>query len=170
MNKIRSVLVGAAMVFLMAGAACAETPGVQTQGDQAQGADQKRADAMHGRMFKDLGLSPEQEKKVEENRKAQREEMSKLRKEIVAKQEALQDALKSPSLTMESVTPAVNEIKALQGQMLDQRIRGIFAVKDILTPEQFAKFQQMTANRQGNRKERIQQWREKKSAGLQGKE
>ena len=170
MNTKRTVLAGVAVVFLMAGVACAETPGVPAQGNQTWGADQKRADVMHGRMIKDLGLSQEQEKKVEENRKAQREEMSRLRKEIVAKQEALQDALKSPSLTMDTVTPIVNEIKSLQAQMLDQRIRGIVAVKDILTPEQFAKFQQMTGSRRENSKERIQQWREKKSAGLQGKE
>jgi Spy/CpxP family protein refolding chaperone len=152
MKKIKTIIVGLTVVFLMASMVYAQT----------QGESRQRGDGQRGRIFKELNLTQEQEKKLEENRGVQREELMKLRMAIKEKQTKLQEELKNPALTRATVEPLVSEIKSLQAQLIDHRISGIFAVKEILTPEQFAKFQQMTEKRQENRKERFQNRRERK--------
>jgi Spy/CpxP family protein refolding chaperone len=78
--------------------------------------------------------------------------------------------MKNPAVTVASVQPLVNEIKSLQTQIIDGRISGIFAVKEILTPEQFAKFQQTTEKWQKNKKGRFHNWREKRKSTEQDQE
>lgn len=152
MKKIKSIIIGLAIVFLMVSAVYA----------QIQCEHKQRGEGQRGGVFKELKLTPEQQKKLEENRKAQREEITKLRMAIKEKQQKLQEELKNPVVTKAAVEPIVNEIKSLQAQLIDHRISGIFAVKEILTPEQFAKFQQMTGRWQENRKEYFQNWRERR--------
>ena len=152
MKKTKSIIIGLALVFLTVSVVYA----------QWQGQGQERGSGPKERIFKELNLTQQQKEKLEENRKAQREKMMKLHTAIKEKQAKLQEALKNPAVTRAIIEPLVNEIKSLQTQLIDHRINGIFAVKEILTPEQFAKFQQMTEKRQENRKWRFQNWREKR--------
>jgi Spy/CpxP family protein refolding chaperone len=153
MKKIKLMIIGLAVVFLAASAAYAQT----------ESKYQERGDWQKGRIFKELNLTQDQQKKLEGNRAAQRGEMTNLRAAMKEKQAKLREELKNPSVTKASVEPLVSELKSLQGQSLDHRINGIFEVKEILTPEQFAKFQQMTEKRQENKKGRFQNWRDKKN-------
>lgn len=107
------------------------------------------------RVFQELNLTPEQKKQLEVNRSAQRQETEKLFNAIKQKQEQLRQALNNPAATQSSIAPLANEVKSLQAELLDNRIRGILAVKTILTPEQFVKFQEMAKNRQGKKGERF---------------
>lgn len=113
-------------------------------------------------IYKQLNLTPEQQKKLEDNRKAQREEATQLRTAMRAKEKELQLALKDPAVTRAKVEPLVNEIKSLQGQLIDQRVSGIFAVKQILTPEQIAKFDQLMEKRKDGKGGRFQNWRQQR--------
>jgi Spy/CpxP family protein refolding chaperone len=142
-NNAKVIIASLAMVFLMAGVVYAETPGE----------DQHKGDGDKEGVFKELNLTPEQTKQLQTNRTAQREESTQLRKSMKEKQTELQEALKNPAVSRAAVEPIVNQIKSLQTNLIDYRINGIFAVKAILTPEQFAKFQQMTEKRQANRGE-----------------
>lgn len=155
MKKIRLVLIGAAVVMLAVSAGYA----------QPQGQDKERRGGGKDGIFKELNLTPEQTKKLADNRKAHRDETEKLRAAMKEKQGKLQEALKNPAVTRAAVEPLANDIKSLEAQLVDQRINGIFAVKEILTPEQFAKFQEMTQKHKGDGKERFQQWREKRKGG-----
>ena len=152
MKKIKSIIIGLAVVILAVSAVYAKT---ESEGQQ-RGGEHK------GRIVRELNLTPEQEKRLTENRKMQREEITKLRTAMKEKQEKLQEALKNPAVTRGAVEPLANEIKSLQAQLIDHRIGGIFAVKEILTPEQFAKFQQMTEKRQENGKGVFKNWRERR--------
>ncbi|MDD5423408.1 MAG: Spy/CpxP family protein refolding chaperone [Candidatus Omnitrophica bacterium] len=91
-------------------------------------------------LTKELGLTPEQDQKLEANRKAQFDKMKDLRKAMKEKRGELSKALENPAATRSSVEPIIAEMKALESQSVDQRIDGIFSVKEILTPGQFAKF------------------------------
>ena len=102
-----------------------------------------------GAIVKALNLTPEQEHKLQENRKAQRQELAGLMEAIREKQEKLQSELKDPKATRAKLQPLIAEIKSLQVRLIDQRINGIFAVKEILTAEQFAKFQELVAKKDG---------------------
>lgn len=102
-----------------------------------------------GAIVKALNLTPEQEQKLQENRQAQRQQMARLTSALKAQREKLDEAIKKYSVTRVEVEPMVSAIKSLQSQLIDQRINGIFAVKEILTAEQFAKFQELVAKKGG---------------------
>jgi len=151
MRKIKLIIIGLAVVFLT----------TSTLYAQSQGQMQKRGDEYRGGITKELNLTPEQQDKLAVNRKAQREEVAKLLAAIREKQVKLGEELKNPAVTRAAIEPLANEIKALQAQLIDCRINGIFVVKQILSPEQFAKFGQMTEKRQENRKGRFYNWRKR---------
>jgi len=152
MKKTRLIIIGFAVFSLMVNSGYAQ---IQEKDKQAGG-------RLKGGIYKELNLTPEQQNKLEANRKSQREKTSQLRTAMKEKNEALQQVLKDPAVTREKFEPLVNEIKSLQAQLIDQRINGILAVKDILTPEQFAKFNQLMEKRKEGRKDHFQQWREKR--------
>jgi Spy/CpxP family protein refolding chaperone len=154
------MVIGLAIVFLGLSVSYA-----QGQEKYRQGGQNKKES-----IFKELNLSPEQNKKLEDNRKAQEQEFSKLREAIKEKHAKLQEELKNPAVTRGAVEPLVNEIKSLQANLIDLRINGIFAVKAILTPEQFAKFNQIVEKQIKDRKGPQKDFREKPKSPPQGKE
>ncbi len=152
MRNMRLGGIGLAVFFLTTGTLYAQHPGK----------GEKEYDGPKDRLIRELNLTTEQQSRLEENRKVQREEMKKLHEAVREKYAKLQEALKNPAVTREGVQPIANEMKSLQAQLIDSRINGIFAVKQILTPEQFARFQQMAQKRQENRKGRFLKWCEEK--------
>ena len=142
MKRIKVLVVGFAIVFFTLSAAYAQGQGKYHQGGQGD----KES------IFKELNLTPEQKQKLEDNRKAQREEMAKLREAIKEKRLKLQEKLNDPAVTRSSVEPLISEIKIIQAELIDHRINGIFAVKAILTPEQFAKFNQLMEKQMKSKK------------------
>jgi Spy/CpxP family protein refolding chaperone len=157
MKKAKSIIIGLVIVFVMVGTAFAKS----------EGEHQQRGDRQKENIFKELNLTPEQQKKLDENRKAQRQDTEKLFSALKEKQVKLQDALKDHTVTRDKVEPLVKEMKSLQAQMVDHRIDGIFAVRDILTPEQFAKFQQMMEKRAKDRKGHFKNSSEKRKGVCQ---
>jgi Spy/CpxP family protein refolding chaperone len=113
------------------------------------------------RMAKELNLTQEQQSQLQENRKAQYEQRVGLYKAIKEKEMKLREALTNPAVTRGSVEGLANEIKSLQAQLIDARMNSIFTAKEVLTPEQFAKFQAMTEEHQGSRRGRFSNWIEK---------
>lgn len=152
MKKIKLITIGLVIFFLAVSSAYAQ---MQYEGRRA-------GDRLKESIYKELNLTPEQQKKLEENRKAQREKTMQLHAEMKEKQAKLQQVLKEPAVTRAAVEPLVNEIKSLQVQLIDQRVSGIFVVKEILTPEQIAKFNQLMEKRKEDRKGRFQKWRERR--------
>jgi len=106
------------------------------------------------KIFKELNLTAQQKDKLKQNRKAQQEKMKGLRTQLMEKQAELRDKSIAPDASRASVEPITTELKALQAKMIDCRTDGIFAVKEILTPEQYAKFQEKMKEKTENRKER----------------
>ncbi|MFH1564035.1 MAG: periplasmic heavy metal sensor [Nitrospirota bacterium] len=113
-------------------------------------------------MFQNLNLTAEQKDKIKQNRRAQQGKIEDLRDELNEKQAELRDKLSDPNVSRDGVAPIATEIKSLQAKMIDCRINGIFAVKEILTPEQYAKFLEETKEKVENRKEQRCQRRENK--------
>jgi len=148
MNKIKLVVFGLAVVLLATGSVYAQPDRECRGGERGQRED----------VFKALNLTPEQQKKLDDNRKAQRDDVKNIFTAIKEKQLKLQDELKKPDINKAAVDSLANEIKSLQGQLVDHRINGILAVKGILTPEQFSKFQGMMEQNKEKRKQRIRRW------------
>lgn len=161
MKMIKVIVVGLAAIFFITSAAYAQ-PMQESQEKQEKQEKREGRGEKKDQLFKELNLTPEQRQQLEENRKAQREEMLSTRKAMEKSHAKLQEAMKDPAVTKSTVEPIVNEMKALQAKMIDGRIDGIFAVKQILTPEQFAKFQQIMEKKKEDGKERFRQKREER--------
>lgn len=95
------------------------------------------------RILKKMDLSPEQKEKLKAHRKAHREEARKLREEARQKREELRQELENPDMSMERVKAVHSQLKGIQGRMADQRLNGILAVRQILTPAQFKRFHEI---------------------------
>lgn len=103
-------------------------------------------------LYKDLNLTPEQQKQLQENKKKQREQMQALFSGIREKRAQLRQELQKDNLGMDTVNQLNAELKALQAQILDHRLEGILEVRKILTPDQFKQFM----SKMNERKERFQ--------------
>lgn len=96
---------------------------------------------------RELNLSTDQQNRLEQERTAHREAMEKLSSALKEKKRELQEAIARPDITRQQMEPMLTQIKKLQSDMTDKRVDGIFAVKGILSSEQFAKLQSMKEKR-----------------------
>jgi protein CpxP len=110
------------------------------EGDNPEGGKGYR----HGEgkeFFKDLNLTSEQQARLKAQRDAKRENNKATREELQAKMQALHEVIAKPGTTRADVNSLVGEVNELKGKMFSQKIDGVFTMKEILTPEQFAKMQ-----------------------------
>jgi periplasmic protein CpxP/Spy len=156
MKKIRLLIVGLVVALLAVSSAYA----------QEQNAGKPDAGKIKEGIYKELNLTVDQQQKLEANRKAQREKMMQLHQAMMGKEKQMREALGDPAVNRASVEQLAGEIKSLQGQLIDQRVSGIFAVKEILTPEQVTKLNQIMEKRREDRKEH-QGDRQKRYPGMQ---
>lgn len=91
--------------------------------------------------FKGLDLTPEQKEKLKAQRESKKESMRALREQMKTKMQALHETISKPETKRADVDGLLGEVNALKGQMFSQMIDGVFAMKEVLTPEQFAKMQ-----------------------------
>ena len=93
-------------------------------------------------LFKDLNLTDEQRKLLENNKAKNREIMESLRKSMEEYREQMKQLLQNEPLDMGKINQLQVQIKETQGKILDHRLEGILEVHKILTPDQFKKFSQ----------------------------
>ena len=89
-----------------------------------------------------LNLSAEQKEKMKAMRQNQKQQMTELRQALKDKRLKLKDELNNPGATRDTITPLANDVKTILAKMVDQRIEGILAVKEILTPDQLNQLKQ----------------------------
>jgi Spy/CpxP family protein refolding chaperone len=86
-----------------------------------------------------LGLSQEQQEKLDEYRSKHRRERRQLREKMNIKRSELKLELDKPETDKKKVAEIVAEMKKLEGEKIDQRVNSILELKELLTPEQFEK-------------------------------
>ena len=91
-------------------------------------------------VFKQLELSPEQEKQLQAHRMNHRGQAGEFHKSVKAKKDAIRNELQKEELNMEEIYKIHNELKSMFSQKADHRLEGILEVRKILTAEQFRKF------------------------------
>lgn len=136
-TKFGSVLV---LLALIGGLAMADGTGWGSQRDR---------DEMRGKLKTELGLTNEQEKKLETHRIDQRAEMEKLMLVVKEKRDELKTVLENPKMNHHAVERINDELKTAQNDMADKRLEGILYVREVLTPEQFKKFLSLRPGREG---------------------
>jgi len=154
MRKIAVVIaVFVAIVFIAGSVFAFGGCGYSDKGDK----DCPKSKEMKAEMKKELGLTAEQDKQLEANKEAHRTEVKAMHDAMKAKKDELRAAIAKPGTTRAQVEPIVNELKALESQMTDKKIDGIFSVKAILTPEQFSKLE-------GMKEKHMKEWKDKRES------
>ena len=103
-----------------------------------------KMEARMKRVEEQLGVTRKQEKRLKKHRKAHREEAGKLFEEMRQKKEALRNEMEKPDFNMDQVKALHEDLKRIQNKLADHRLQGILEVRQILTPEQFKKFHELT--------------------------
>lgn len=109
-------------------------------------------------IHKELGLSPEQQQKLNAHREQQSKGREEFFSQMRAKRKELAQELQNPELNMDRVNAIHTEIKAMMNQKADQKLEHILYVRQVLTPEQFSKFM-------GLMEKHKNRWREKGREG-----
>ncbi|MDD4899050.1 MAG: periplasmic heavy metal sensor [Candidatus Omnitrophica bacterium] len=92
------------------------------------------------RFFKSLGLTSEQQMMLEQNRNKHREISGILFAQTNEKREAIRQELQKEQLNKGKILQLATELKAIQAQIVDEKISGMLEVRKIVTPAQFNQF------------------------------
>lgn len=92
--------------------------------------------------FKNLNLTPEQKAKIDAQREAQKEKNKAVRDQLKVKMQALHEEISKPATDRAKLDSLIAEVNILKGQLFVQHIEGVLGMKEVLTPEQFAKMQE----------------------------
>ncbi len=138
-NKLTKLIAVLAVLGLMATGPLAYA-GSEGEG-QTSGKSWGHGKGQSPDFFKELNLTAEQKEKLKAQREGKKDERKALREQMKTKMQALHEAISKPATKRADVNGLVGEVNAIKGQMFAQKIDGIFAMKEVLTPEQFAKMQ-----------------------------
>ena len=138
MDQKRKVLVIAAVFMLVAGGAAQARPAGDGQAGRMEKA--RLMQERHEAMVKELGLSDEQQQKIQQHRTDMKADRQAVRQALRDKRDKMRQALEQPELDMVLIQQIQGEIKALIIQREDDRLAGVLQMRQILTPEQFAQF------------------------------
>lgn len=100
-------------------------------------------DGMHGKGKRDevvskMNLTPKQKKEIIETQEIQKNQLGKLRRALRRKRSDLADELGKDKLNFDDIKDVTDDIKDLQGQLIDNRISHFVRMKKILSKEQMS--------------------------------
>jgi Spy/CpxP family protein refolding chaperone len=99
-----------------------------------------KGERLENKIYKDLKLTAEQKKLLEENKKANRERAKACFEKMRLSKAELNQALMQKELDMSKINQIQSQIKALQTEMVDDRLNSVLEIRKVLTPEQFSQF------------------------------
>lgn len=105
----------------------------------------------HQRFAEELGLSPEQSRKVEAIMAQGREQSRILRQQLKVKRQAMMQYLQSSSASEPQARTLNADINDLQRQLGEVRLKTWFAMRSQLTPEQLEKLKALKARHRENK-------------------
>ncbi|MEI6437155.1 MAG: Spy/CpxP family protein refolding chaperone [Candidatus Omnitrophota bacterium] len=118
--------------------------------------DHKDRAAMMEKTLQELGLTPEQKEKMAALRSGGEGKQKAAFQSIKAKKDELKALLDGPNPDEAKAKALAGEISALESTMMQARIDHIIKLRQILTPEQFKKLEEI---RQKHRAERKGEWK-----------
>ena len=128
----------------------AEESGQCSPGKGAPGEGGFNRERPFQKVISQLGLTAEQEQLMQARQKERGSRMKELGEALRTKKMELMKAVEKPEANRKELDALVNELKTLMGNQLDLRVEGAFALKEILTPEQYQKFHELM--KQGRKK------------------
>lgn len=104
------------------------------------GLKQTRQSGVHEMLHHQLGLSPEQEKRISDIEAQFADARSKLDAEMRAANRELADALSKDHSFSPTVKQAIERFHAAMGALQEQTIIHLLSMREVLTPEQAVRF------------------------------
>ena len=144
---VRTISLMMIAAFLVSGSLYAESYCGRPEG----GRGNEKGDKFQ-KLAEELNLTPEQKEKLKAQRIEFKEKNKALRENMRAKNEELRNELKNPTADRASINATIEDIKRLTGEKLNSRVDKILAMKDVLTPEQYAKLQEKMQEKRRKRK------------------
>jgi Spy/CpxP family protein refolding chaperone len=101
-------------------------------------------DEQFNEVIKELNLTPKQQQAITQQRTQEKAQSQELRQKIKAVRDQITQELNKQTTDTARVNSLVAQLKELTGQRIDHQIKGIIALKKILTPEQFKMLNEKT--------------------------
>jgi Spy/CpxP family protein refolding chaperone len=107
----------------------------------------------HGGMkvFKELNLNAEQKEQIKAIRQANKDKMKSLREKAKTDREAFKSAMESEASKSKLVSLRKKMVKSKQA-LKDQQFENMLEIREILNPEQRAKFRELKSEMKGKRR------------------
>lgn len=121
--------------------------GAMPDEDGPGGGGPPRMEARFKKVAKELGLSEKQIKELKDHKKDTMRQSRRLKLELVEKRDDLRDLLEEEKLDEAKVRKLHSQMKEVQNKLADLRLDGILKVRQILTAEQFEKFEGLMRQR-----------------------
>ena len=110
-------------------------------------ADQEPEELPVSDFAQELSLTSEQKQQIKEQRYQAELKRIDTHNKVRIKELQLRHELERREVNSEAIDKIVKELKTLYATTLDQRIDSILKIKEILSPEQFEKFQSMVGRK-----------------------
>jgi Spy/CpxP family protein refolding chaperone len=123
--------IAAVMTVVFASAAYAQLP----EGDHAKMG--RNWEERFSAIIKELNLSPEQQQAITQQRAQEKARSQELRQKMKAVRDEITLELNKDVTDTAKLDSFISRMKELTGERIEQQIKGILALKKILTPEQF---------------------------------
>ncbi|MFH1772042.1 MAG: periplasmic heavy metal sensor [Candidatus Omnitrophota bacterium] len=146
----KSVVLAAAAFLIVQGFAFAE--GLSEEKSYREKKEQ-REETMK-KVMDEIGLTEPQREQIKEYRSQHKEVSGQLRMELKEKKKQLREELTKTDSNEAALRGLADEIKRIQGQIIDHKIESILEMKKIMTPEQYQKFKEKTKDFHGKAKNR----------------
>jgi Spy/CpxP family protein refolding chaperone len=138
LSRLSGYGTAAAMILIFTTMACAQLP---------EGSRSKMGKGWEDRLnevIKELNLTPKQQEAITQQRTRERAQSQELRQRIKAVRDQITQELNKQTTDTARVDLLVAQLKELTGQRIEQQIKGIIALKKILTPDQFKTLNEKT--------------------------
>lgn len=103
-------------------------------------------------LMQQIGVTPEQQKQLEDQRKEHMQEYQAIRNEVQEKERELRSALKDPDVDPAEIQRLKRELLQLQEKNINQKIEGTMRMREVLTEDQFNTLTDKIDARRKNRK------------------
>ncbi|PIU40947.1 MAG: hypothetical protein COS99_07720 [Candidatus Omnitrophica bacterium CG07_land_8_20_14_0_80_42_15] len=98
-------------------------------------------EAKMNKTFKELGLTPDQQKQIKEQFDVNNAKAKEIREQIRTKREKLKQEMESDTVDRNKINKLVTEVGDLNSTQLRQRVESILLMKQVLTPDQYKRLE-----------------------------
>lgn len=113
-----------------------------------------RHEAQEAKILDQLNLTAEQRQKIQAIKQASREEAKQHHQKMRSERQAFEDYIFSPNANQQTAEAKVDGFSRDMSEMGKLRVRTLFKMKAVMTPEQFQKFGQLQKERRAAKMQR----------------